>query len=69
MNKLNETSLDPEDWDATRKLGQRMLSDIMEQTRTVRDRPVWQTVPNDVKARIDAPLPREGQLGLGHPRL
>ena len=61
MNKLNETSLDPEDWDATRKLGQRMLSDIMEQTRTVRDRPVWQTVPNGVKARIDAPLPREGQ--------
>ena len=61
MSRTDQTSLDPDDWDATRALGHRMLDDIIEQTRTVRDRPVWRSVPDDIKASIDEPLPREGQ--------
>lgn len=52
--------LDPADWDAFRTLGHRMVDDMLENLRTVRDRPVWQPVPADVRARLRAPLPEDG---------
>ena len=52
-----EESLDPHDWASMKDLGHRMVDDIMEYLETVRDRPVWQPVPETVKADLDQPLP------------
>src|SRR5512135_2282908 len=54
---MNEESLDPQDWDAMRALGHRMVDDMMAYLQTVRERPVWQPVPDDVRARMQEPLP------------
>lgn len=56
-----EETLDPEDWDALRALGHRMVDDILTYLETVRTRPVWQPVPEDVKAHFKLPLPIEGE--------
>jgi glutamate/tyrosine decarboxylase-like PLP-dependent enzyme len=54
-----EETLDPGDWSEMRALGHRMIDDAMTYLETVRDRPVWQPVPAEVKARLRAPLPVE----------
>jgi glutamate/tyrosine decarboxylase-like PLP-dependent enzyme len=54
-------SLDPGDWDELRRLGHRMVDDALGYLRTVRDRAVWQSPPEDVRARLREPLPRKGQ--------
>src|SRR6266550_2672627 len=57
-----ERSLDPQsarDWEALRQLGHRMVDEMLEYLRTVRERPVWRPVPADVRKRLsDAPAPR-----------
>jgi aromatic-L-amino-acid/L-tryptophan decarboxylase len=54
-----ERTLDPRDWDALRALGHRMLDDMLDYLRTVRDRPAWRPVPAEVRARLNEPLPLE----------
>ncbi|HEV8305002.1 MAG TPA: pyridoxal-dependent decarboxylase [Gemmatimonadales bacterium] len=54
-----EQSLDPQDWEGLRALGHRMLDDMLDHLRTVRERPVWRPVPPEVKARLTEPLPFE----------
>jgi hypothetical protein len=56
-----EESLDPGDWEGLRRLGHRMVDDALEYLRTVRERPVWLSPPDAVRARLDEPLPRQGQ--------
>lgn len=56
-----ERSLDPDDWDALRSLGHRMLDDMLDHLQHVRSRPVWQPVPTEVASRFTEPLPRTGQ--------
>ncbi len=56
---IHEESLDPEDWDALRALGHRMLDDMLDYMATVRERPVWQPTPDEVKARMHLPLPHQ----------
>jgi aromatic-L-amino-acid/L-tryptophan decarboxylase len=58
---MNEESLDPGDWEGLRMLGHRMVDDALEYLRTVRERRVWQSPPDAVRARLDEPLPRQGQ--------
>jgi glutamate/tyrosine decarboxylase-like PLP-dependent enzyme len=58
---LREESLDPQDWEALRSLGHRMVDDVLDHLRTVRERPVWQSPPDVVRARLREPLPRNGQ--------
>ncbi len=59
-----ERSLDPEDWEALRELGHQVFDDVIEYLKTVRDRPVWQPLP-DASRRLFAeslptnPSPRE----------
>jgi len=56
--KINpETTLDPENWDRMRELGRRMVDDMLESMETIRDRPVWQHAPDEMKAHFDQPLP------------
>ncbi len=52
-----EQSLDPQDWDAMRKLGQQMVEDMLTWLETVRDRPLWKPVPESVKAFLNQPVP------------
>ncbi len=54
-----EETLDPQDWEALRRLGHRMVDDMMEHLRTIRQRPVWQPMPAGLASRFDEPLPVE----------
>jgi aromatic-L-amino-acid/L-tryptophan decarboxylase len=56
---ITEESLDPEDWQAMRDLGHRMVDDMMTYLETVRERPVWQPIPAAVRSRFTQPLPIE----------
>ncbi len=57
-------TLDPQDWDAVRAQGHRMLDDMINYIADIRDRPVWQPIPDDVRARFRAELPRQAsELG------
>jgi aromatic-L-amino-acid decarboxylase len=57
-------TLDPQDWDAIRAHGHRMLDDMIDYVANIRDRPVWQPIPDDVRARFRAELPRQAsELG------
>ena len=44
-SETREQSLDPEDWERLRELGHRAFDDAIEYLKTVRDRPVWQPLP------------------------
>lgn len=58
----NETpyeTLDPEDWGKMRALAHRMVDDAITYLETVRERPVWRPVPEDVAARFEAPAPEQ----------
>ena len=50
-------SLDPDDWDALRAQGHRMLDDMIDYLQTLRERPAWTPIPDDVRARHRTPLP------------
>lgn len=52
-------TLDPEDWDAMRALAHRMVDDAITYLETVGERPVWQSVPEEIAARFDEPAPHE----------
>ena len=58
-----EISLDPADargWEELRLLGHRMVDEMLEYLRTVRERPVWRPVPADVRQRLSStPAPRK----------
>ena len=54
-------SLDPTDWEALRALGHRAVDDALAYLRDVRERPVWQPVPEAVAERFRRPLPLEPQ--------
>lgn len=54
---INEETLDPDDWDALRILGHRMLDEMLDYLQTVRERPVWQPIPPEVKEHLRQPVP------------
>ncbi len=54
---MTEETLDPSDWDSMRQLGHRMVDDMLDYLRTVRDRPVWQPIPAETKQFLKQPLP------------
>ena len=56
-----EENLDPGDWEAMRTLGHRMVDDMLDYLHAVPERPVWQHAPQEIKARLNTPLPLEGQ--------
>ena len=53
-----ERSLDPEDWETIRRLGHRAWDDMVDYLATVRERPVWQPIPERSKAVFFEPVPR-----------
>ena len=52
-------TLDPQDWDELRALGHRMLDDMIDYVASIRERPVWQPIPEAVRARFRDQLPRQ----------
>jgi len=54
-------TLDPEDWEALRRQGHRMLDDMIEHLKGLRAGPVWRPPPAALRRRFDAPLPRRPQ--------
>jgi aromatic-L-amino-acid decarboxylase len=50
-------SLDPADWPGFRAQAHRMLDDMLDYVERIRERPVWQPIPDEVRARIREPLP------------
>jgi glutamate/tyrosine decarboxylase-like PLP-dependent enzyme/glutathione synthase/RimK-type ligase-like ATP-grasp enzyme len=62
-------NLDPEDWRSLRAQGHRMLDDMLDYLETLRQRPVWQPIPEAERARFRQPLPREpGSVAEAHRR-
>jgi aromatic-L-amino-acid/L-tryptophan decarboxylase len=57
-------TLDPQDWNDIRAQGHRMLDDMFDYIATIRQRPVWQPIPDQVRARFRETLPR-GPSELG----
>lgn len=54
-------SLDPDDWDALRLVAHRTLDQAIDFLAGVRDRPVWQPVPETVKREFSTPPPALGR--------
>jgi glutamate/tyrosine decarboxylase-like PLP-dependent enzyme len=55
------TSLDPADWAGFRAAAHAALDAAIGRLEEAGEGPVWQPTPEDVRARFDAPLPREGR--------
>jgi glutamate/tyrosine decarboxylase-like PLP-dependent enzyme len=51
-------TLDPADWPGFRAQAHRMLDDILDYVEHIRDRPVWQPIPDVVRARFRSDLPQ-----------
>lgn len=56
-----EIGLDPENWAAMRELGHQMVDEMMTYMETLRERPVWQPIPAEVKAELKRPAPPQPQ--------
>src|ERR1039458_5901628 len=58
-----ETSetLDPTDWTSFRAQAHLMLDDMLGYIETIRERPVWQPIPDTVRARFLSPAPHLGE--------
>ncbi len=54
-------SLDPQDWLEVHAIGRRMVDDMLTYLETVRDRPAWQPLPDETRASLAEPVPREGR--------
>jgi aromatic-L-amino-acid decarboxylase len=54
---LNEPTLDPEDWTEIRTLGHQMLDEMFDYLKEIRQRPVWQPIPDGVRDQFRSALP------------
>lgn len=55
-----EESLDPASWEEFSAHSHAVLSELLNWLRTLRDRPAWQPVPEEVRGLLRRPLPRDG---------
>ncbi|MEQ8676185.1 MAG: aminotransferase class I/II-fold pyridoxal phosphate-dependent enzyme [Aggregatilineales bacterium] len=60
MTPHNRVSLDPANWEDFRASAHTMLDDMIDNMRTVRDRPVWQPMPDEIRAEFTSPMPESG---------
>jgi hypothetical protein len=50
-----EESLDPVNWQAMRKLGYKMIDEMMIYFENIRDKPVWNPIPDEIKTYYKTP--------------
>jgi len=60
LQSESSQTLDPQDWDDIRAQGHRMLDDMLDYVSNIRERPVWQPIPDEVRGRFRAALPVKG---------
>lgn len=58
LGMMAEETLDPRDWADVQALSHQIVDDAVAHLRDVRERPVWQEMPGEVRAFFTAPLPR-----------
>ncbi|MBV9498809.1 MAG: amino acid decarboxylase [Acidobacteriaceae bacterium] len=56
-DRCPDESLDPQNWEAFRQLAHGALDEAISYVQQVRETPVWQPVPENVKHRLKEPLP------------
>ena len=54
----DEVSLDPTDWEETRRLGHEMIDDMMDRLQNIRQEPSWREIPDETKQFLKENLPR-----------
>lgn len=54
----HEETLDPGDWEAMRRTAHRMVDDAIDYTASLRERPVWQSMPAGVREGFRSGLPQ-----------
>jgi aromatic-L-amino-acid/L-tryptophan decarboxylase len=59
MQGKSEETLDPQDWQSIRAEGHRMLDDMLDHIKNLREQPVWQPAPASVRAKFQEPLPQQ----------
>jgi len=52
------TDLDPTDWPSFRTQAHRILDDALDYVEHIRERPVWQPIPDNTRERFRDPIPR-----------
>ncbi|MDX8379472.1 MAG: pyridoxal-dependent decarboxylase [Gallionella sp.] len=57
MEKISNETLEPDNWRAFRLQGHQMLDDMFDYIEGLRDRPVWQPIPDEARAAFEQPLP------------
>ncbi len=55
---FKEETLDPADWSQVQALSRRIVDDAIDYLRDVRERPVWQEMPSEVRQAFDDALPQ-----------
>lgn len=62
ISKINDTSLDPINWTSARYVSHQVLDSALDHIQYVRDRPVWQPIPDDIhQTIIEESIPEYGQ--------
>ncbi|HEX9464782.1 MAG TPA: pyridoxal-dependent decarboxylase [Alphaproteobacteria bacterium] len=62
-----QADLDPADWSSLRAQGHQMLDDMLDYLEHIRERPVWQPIPDAVRRRFDQAVPTTpADLGAVH---
>jgi aromatic-L-amino-acid decarboxylase len=56
-----DDSLDPDDWDAFRRVLHQAVDGVVDDMARVRDEPAWRPVPGAVKDALREPLPHRGE--------
>jgi len=59
LQSESSESLDPQNWEDIRAQGHRMLDDMIDYVANIRQRPVWKPIPDGVRARFHAAVPRQ----------
>ena len=59
MNQNTLETLDPQDWEQCKALMHQMVEDAFDYTKNVRDRKIWQQMPQEVLDVFTTPLPKE----------
>ncbi|WP_170477095.1 pyridoxal phosphate-dependent decarboxylase family protein [Ruegeria arenilitoris] len=57
MRDNKEESLDPDEWEFSRALAHKMVDEAIDHLARVRERPVWQAMPEEVRATFQDELP------------
>lgn len=61
MNKPQDLTLDPENWDQMRALGHQMIDDLFDYWQSIREQKIWRPIPEEVKDFLNLPIPENGQ--------